>query len=286
MLLILGVVAVVSLGIYAVLIEPLLLLRVSRHKVVLSPDAADNPPLTISVLTDLHACWPWMGPKRIARIVKRANQHNPDVVALLGDYHTAMHPPFAKGLENASEWAAPLSGLKSKLGTFGVLGNHDWLEGGEEAKEALEQSHVTVLENEALRIATHGNSHIWIIGLGDQYGTTCDLQGEGRRDNLQLALSGVDDDKAPRILLAHEPDIFREAAEHVDLTISGHTHGGQVRVPFIGALTIPSRLGRKYAKGLFEENKSTLIVGSGLGCSGLPLRFFCPPELLLIEIYS
>ncbi len=162
---------------------------------------------------------------------------------------------------------------------------HDWLEGGEDAREALEASGVTVLENRAKRISARGNSNFWILGLDDQYGEACQLHGTGRRDDLEVALSQVKDDNAPRILLAHEPDIFPEAQKFVDLTVSGHTHGGQVRLPFIGALTIPSRLDRKFAKGAFEENGSTLIVGSGLGCSGFPIRFLCPPELLLIEIY-
>ncbi|MFS8183576.1 metallophosphoesterase [Pseudovibrio denitrificans] len=277
---------VVLLGIYAVFVEPWLPPKITQHKVVVSPDALGQKPLRVVVLTDLHACWPWMRPERIKRIVERANSLEPDLITLLGDFHTAMHPPFAKPLTAAADWAQPMERLKAPLGVFGVLGNHDWLEGGEEAREALEASGVTVLENKAQRVSTRGNSHVWIIGLDDQYGEACQLHGKGRRDDLEVALSQVEDDMAPRILLAHEPDIFLEAKKSVDLTLSGHTHGGQVRLPFIGALTIPSRLDRKYAKGAFEENGSTLIVSSGLGCSGLPIRFMCPPELLLIEIYA
>ncbi len=280
------IVFVGGLGFYAVFIEPLLSPKVTRHKVVVSPDALGQQPVRIAVLTDLHACWPWMRPKRISGIVDRVNGLEADIVALLGDYHTAMHPPFAKPLATASHWAQPMERLNAPLGAFGVLGNHDWLEGGEDARDALEAHGVTILENRALRVSTRGNSHIWLIGLGDQYGEACQIHGTGRRDDLEAALSQVEDDKAPRILLAHEPDIFPEAQEFVDLTVSGHTHGGQVRLPFVGALTIPSQLGRKYAKGAFEENGSNLIVGSGLGCSGLPIRFLCRPELLLVEIYA
>ncbi|KZL20106.1 putative metallophosphoesterase [Pseudovibrio axinellae] len=276
---------VVVLGMYAVFVEPLLLLKVVRHKVVKSPEALGQKPLKVAVITDLHACWPWMGPERITRIVTRVNELDADVVALLGDYHTGMHSPFAKPLETASAWAKPMSALRAPLGVLGVLGNHDWLEGGEEAREALEANGVTVLENRALRVSTRGNSHVWFIGLGDQYGKAEQLHGSGRRDDLDAALSLVEEDAALRVLLAHEPDIFVKSKDHVDVTISGHTHGGQVRLPFIGALTIPSRLDLKYARGAFEENESTLIVGSGLGCSGLPIRFLCPPEVLLIEIY-
>ncbi|MGG9999346.1 metallophosphoesterase [Pseudovibrio ascidiaceicola] len=280
------IIFIMLLGIYAVFVEPWLPPRITRHKVVVSPETLGQKPLQIVVMTDLHACWPWMRPERISRIVERVNSLEPDLIALLGDYHTAMHPPFAKPLASAAAWAQPMRHLKAPLGVFGVLGNHDWLEGGEDAREALEASGVTVLENRAQRVSTRGNSHVWLLGLDDQYGEACQLHGAGRRDDLEVALSQVEDDSAPRILLAHEPDIFLDAKKSVDLTVSGHTHGGQVRLPFIGALTIPSRLDRKYAKGAFEENGSTLIVGSGLGCSGLPIRFLCPPELLLIEIYA
>ncbi len=274
----------VLLGFYAVFVEPMMSPRVTRYTVPFSTDDFGQKPLKIAVLTDLHACWPWMERRRIKRIVKQMNGLGADMIALLGDYHSGMHPPFARPLASVDEWAHPMGSIKAPLGAFAVLGNHDWQEGGESAIAALQRQGVTVLENQAVRVPAHGNTHLWVIGLGDQYGKLCDLQGEDRRDDLELALSQVEDDGSPRLLLAHEPDILRDAEGRVDLILSGHTHGGQVRLPFIGALTIPSFLDRKYAKGVFEENETTLIVGSGLGCSSLPLRFLCPPELLLIEI--
>lgn len=148
------IVFVGGLGFYAVFIEPLLSPKVTRHKIVVSPDALGQQPVRIAVLTDLHACWPWMRPKRISGIVDRVNGLEADIVALLGDYHTAMHPPFAKPLATASHWAQPMERLNAPLGAFGVLGNHDWIEGGEDARDALEAHGVTILENRAAGLNT------------------------------------------------------------------------------------------------------------------------------------
>ncbi len=116
------IIFIVLLGIYAVFVEPWLPPRITRHKIVVSPEASGQKPILIVVMTDLHACWPWMRPERIMRIVKQVNSLEPDLVALLGDYHTAMHPPFAKPLASAVEWAWPMQHLKAPLGAFGVLG--------------------------------------------------------------------------------------------------------------------------------------------------------------------
>jgi len=141
-----------------------------------------------------------------------------------------------------------------------------------------------VLENTAVRLAKDGKP-FWLLGLGDQCGLGGTTDSGTGQDDLPGTLAQIDDD-APAILLAHEPDIFADAPERIALTISGHTHGGQVRIPGYGALVVPSRYGRRYVYGHIVEDHRHLVVSAGLGTSGLPVRFGTPPEIVVITMGS
>jgi predicted MPP superfamily phosphohydrolase len=109
-------------------------------------------------------------------------------------------------------------------------------------------------------------------------------KGHRHADDLPGTLKKIRDKSNPVILLAHEPDIFPEVPERVSLTLCGHTHGGQVALPFIGRPVVPSRYGDRYAYGHIVEDGRHLIVSGGLGCSGIPVRFGVPPEIVVIDI--
>ena len=279
---------------YAFGLEPLRL-RVQRY--ALSIDGWSGPPLSIAALSDIHACLPWMAPERITRIVETTHALAPDLIVLLGDY-SASHR-FVTGPLNSGEWAGALAQLKAPLGVFAILGNHDWWTdhdaqrrggGPTFSHRALANAGVPVLENDAVRLV-HDKQPFWVAGLGDQIALLPGLRWKRPRmrgvDDLPGTLARVTD-SAPVILLAHEPDIFPRVPGRVSVTLSGHTHGGQIRV-FGYSPVVPSRFGNRYAYGHVMERSSSgdikhLIVSGGLGCSIVPVRFGLPPEITLVTL--
>ncbi len=255
---------------------------VTRYAPAVPGFPALRRPLRIVALADIHACEPWMPVGRSGEIVAAANRLDPDVVVLLGDYVSAI-VGWRAGVIPMRDWAAALAGLRAPLGVFAVLGNHDWREGGEEARAALEGAGIPVLDNDARLLAPGEAPPFWLAGLADQRAVK---RGFGRftgHDDLGGTLARIADD-APAILLAHEPDIFPKVPARVSLTLSGHTHGGQCVFPVVGPLVVPSRYWRRYAYGHIVEDGRHLIVSGGLGYSGLPIRFGRPPEIVVVEL--
>jgi predicted MPP superfamily phosphohydrolase len=257
--------------------------------------------LRLAVIADLHACDPWMSLDRIRAIVHATNELDADAILLLGDYVVGSRlRDYGRKIPHEA-WAAELAALKAPHGVHAVLGNHDWWDSDEAQHDmsgplpvrvALERVGIPVYENTATRLAKNGQG-FWIAGLGDQWAfflrkhRTQRLR-EGRVprfvgvDDLPATMAAVSGDD-PVILMAHEPDIFPEVPARVSLTISGHTHGGQVRVlgytPFV-----PSRYGRRYAYGHVVENDRHLVVSGGLGCSSAPVRIGVPPEIVVVDV--
>ncbi len=233
-----------------------------------------DKPLRIAVLADIHAVEPWMPLSRIDEIVRETNALKPDLVLHLGDYVQGIPRPFRRGAVPISEWSAALAKLEAPLGAYAVLGNHDWSNNPVGIRRALSENGIPVLENEARKINTANGLEFWLAGLGDQI---------ARRNDLGKTMRALTDD-APAILLAHEPDIFPQVPERVSLTLCGHTHGGQVRFPLLGAPVVPSRFGQRYAYGHIVEDNRHLVVSGGLGCTFLPVRFGVPPEIVMLEL--
>jgi predicted MPP superfamily phosphohydrolase len=283
-----GFAALMSLGAYAVA-EPTLRLRVQRYALT-PPGWTPGLRLRVALLADLHACEPWMRVERIAAICDAANALEPDIVLLLGDYVSGMRIMTAHIPQDV--WARELAKLRAPLGVHAVLGNHDWWEdrdaqrqggGMPAAGRALQGVGIPVYSNRAVRLEKEGQA-FWLAGIEDQRALIGRRGGTGPTglDDLPATLRQVHDN-APVILMAHEPDIFPDVPSRVSLTLSGHTHGGQVRL--LGfAPTVPSRYGGRYAYGHIEEGGGHLIVSGGLGCSSLPIRFGVPPEINLIEL--
>ncbi|KGM48879.1 metallophosphoesterase [Pseudooceanicola atlanticus] len=276
------------LAAYGFFVEPALRMTVRRWRIS-PPGWRRGHQLRIAVLADLHMGEPHVGLGRLRRIVARVNAMEPDLVLILGDL-VAGHR-FVTAQVPVAETAKVLAGLKGRLGVFAVLGNHDWWDdltaqkrghGPVLAQMSLEDHGIPVLENRALRLDTAGGD-VWLAGLGDQLAL---VRGGGRFDgvdDLPGTLAQIPDDGAPVILMAHEPDIFPEVPERVALTLSGHTHGGQVRL-FGWSPVVPSRYGNRYAYGHVREGARDLVVSGGIGCSILPVRFGVVPEITVIEL--
>ena len=272
--------------------------KVTRYRLT-PPGWPADLPLRIAVVADIHACEPWMGLERIRRIVDETNALRADIILLLGDFpagHALLR--FSTKLEGR-EWAGELRRLAAPLGVHAVLGNHDWWEerlvqyrrgGPTPAHRALGDVGIPVLENDAVRIAHRGQA-FWLAGLGDQW-AFWPRDRNWRQAGRKIPYEGIDDlpatmakitDDAPVILMAHEPDIFPNVPKRVSLTLSGHTHGGQVTVAGL-APVVPSRFGMRYVYGHKIEDGRHLIVSAGLGCSGFPIRFGSPPEIVEITL--
>lgn len=250
--------------------------------------------LKLAVLADLHACRPWMDVDRIEGIVAKVNAMNADCVLLLGDYVAGMRLSRYAAPVAHRDWAGALGQLRAPLGVHAVLGNHDWWEDPEVQRRragptrsglALQHAGITLHENTSIRLEKDGKP-FWIAGLGDQWAFFKAKRPRRRiydgMDDLAGTLALVTDD-APVVLMAHEPDIFHKVPDRVALTVAGHTHGGQVRI-FGYAPVVPSKFGARYVYGHIVEEGRNLIVSGGLGCSGLPVRFGSPPEIVMIEL--
>ena len=279
-----------SLGGYAFGFEPYYRLSATHYQ--LTP--AGWPPglkLRICALADIHAVDPGMSLDRIKQIVAAANALNPDLTVLLGDYSRGRTHGWSIP---AIHWAPVLAGLRAPLGVHAILGNHDWWDdkvaqlagqGPTLAGTALRANGIPVYHNSAVRLLKDGRP-FWLAGLADQIALLPSRRA-GRKyvtgfADLQGTLAQTHADE-PVILLAHEPDIFAQVPARVSLTLSGHTHGGQVRVLGYSPV-VPSRYGNRYAYGHIREAGRDLIVSGGLGCSIIPVRLGVPPEIVVVDL--
>jgi predicted MPP superfamily phosphohydrolase len=214
----------------------------------------------------------------IRKAIEIVNGLNPDLIALTGDFVTI--PPLADyinvakyGARAAEPCCDLLTQLRSRLGNFAILGNHDTDSDAPRVIDALQSRGITLLENRSIPIEQAGK-RFWLAGVKDA------LVG---KPDLTSTLAQVPSDE-PVVLMAHEPDYADEAAKHaVDLQLSGHSHGGQVRLPIIGAPFLPD-MARKYPWGLYRVGAMTLYTNSGLGTIRVPVRIGAPPEVTLFTL--
>ncbi len=269
-----------ALGSYAFAVEPRFRLVVTEWDLPTARWTYDRP-LRIVIVTDIHACRPWMPPERIKEIVEEANRLEGDIILVLGDFTSGLGERFRTGRVTADEWGPPLADLHAPLGVHAILGNHDWWSDPEAVKAALAAAGIPVYQNRAVKIG--GETPFWLAGTDS---IVAHPIGHGHfrgADDLPATLAQLTDD-APAIHMAHEPDLFVHVPGRFAVTLSGHTHGGQVRLPFLGRPVVPSSYGQRFAYGHVREKGRDLIVSAGLGCSILPVRFGVPPEITVVTL--
>lgn len=255
-------IVIIILGVWAFLIEPSIL-KVS----IINLKNNHLKGLKVVFIGDLHVK-PYQK-KHLKNIVKKISEQHPDLILCIGDFVSGHKKSQSLSIEEITQ---ELSVLKPKYGFYTTLGNHDWWQGGENIEKVLEESGIIVLGNENITININ-DKKLCIAGIED------------------LSTKGVDIEKAlknihqPSILLSHSPDVFPliNKQNKIDLVLAGHTHGGQVRFPFIGPLIVPSDYGNKYAQGLIEESNHIMFVTKGIGTSIIPVRFNCTPEIVVIN---
>jgi predicted MPP superfamily phosphohydrolase len=223
--------------------------------------AAPARTLRLAVLSDTHLGF-YKGEAWLASVIERIKKESPDAVLLAGDVVSS-----PEGIEQLGPWR----GIEPPLGKFAALGNWDYHVGAVEIRRALGSQGVQTLINRSVEVGG-----LRLVGIDSViYG----------RPQWDKALADVEDGE-PVVVLAHDPDAALWAAHFgADLTIAGHTHGGQLRLPWRGPVgDVPTRLGRAYDEGLFDFYGSKLLITSGVGESGVRARLFNPPEIILLEV--
>lgn len=225
-------------------------------------------PVRLVLMSDIHVAGPDMPPHRLARIVERVNRLQPDLVLIAGDFVSDKRS--RSRTYSVTDAVAPLRKLKARLGVIAVLGNHDHWRDAQAMRWQLRRAGLRVLDNDAVRTGP-----LTIGGVDDPF---------TGHDQLARTIRMMRAKPPPYILLSHSPDIFPGVPDDVSLTLAGHTHCGQIRLPWIGAVSTMSAYGERYACGMVKEQGRTLIVSAGLGTSILPIRLGAPPDLWAIEL--
>jgi uncharacterized protein len=251
---------------------------VSKRDVALRGLSADFEGMRIAQVSDIHMD-SFTEPFFMRQVIERINQLKPDAVFLTGDFVTSGQWPNSDSHEAAWECAGILKGLECKS-VHAILGNHDVSVGAETVEAALRSSGISVLRNTFLPIE-RGGGRMWLAGLDDPLAGHPDLDA-AIPDNIRNLPN------EPVVLLCHGPDYATRVRSHaagqaVDLMLSGHTHGGQIRLPLIGALVLPP-MGKRFVEGWFQLGSMGLYVNRGIGTIGVPFRLDCPPEITLFTL--
>ena len=228
---------------------------------------------TVAVLSDFHYD-PYFSIHPLRAAIAMVNRLHPDMIALTGDFVSMPHVgDDAKAAFAAEPCAQLLRQMSAPHGLWAVLGNHDDGTDPEHVTRALKAQNIEVLANQSEPIEQDG-ARFWLAGVNDVLSGTADLS---------KTMHGVPAGEAV-ILLAHEPDFADEASHYpIDLQLSGHSHGGQIRIPLLPPLYLPE-LAKKYFWGTYRVGALTLHTSAGLGTIGVPMRLNCPPEITMLTL--
>jgi uncharacterized protein len=258
-----GCVALAALGTGAALRQRP---RLRAREIAISGLPRDFDGYRVAQISDLH-CGPFAAESRVERWVAAVNLLEADLVAVTGDL-------IASGTGYVDTVATALGKLRARDGVYACMGNHDYFTDGDHVAEALEGAGLTLLRNRGVQVR-RGAGMIFVAGVDDTW---------TRRNDLERTLA----DRPPEtavVLLAHDPALFPEAAARgVQLTLSGHTHGGQVAVPFFSHRFNLAKVLTRFTTDLYRLGASTLYVNRGLGTTGVPVRLAVAPEIALLTL--
>lgn len=262
-----AIVFVLAFAVHSLWIEPRRLV-VTEYAL---PVEGLSEEIRMVVIADPQPSGPHWPAERVQEAMLRANALEGDIVLLLGDYVSTVG--LSTSFTDPVDTVAAMGQLTAPMGVFAVLGNHDWNWDAARMRSLLQEQGIDVLEDRAV-LARAGDKALWIAGLNDTATRRFDLVGT-------LAQT---DGTAPAILLSHSPDVFPDVPARVDVTLAGHTHGGQVYIPGLRRPIVPSQYGDRYAYGHIVEHGQNLIVSGGIGTAILPIRFLTPPELVVVTL--
>ncbi len=236
-----------------------------------TPNWVGMKPLRMVLIGDLHVSPGEKSLAKLRRIVSDANALDPDLTLLLGDYMNGRIKHQSAPYEIIAD---ELSKLHAKLGVYAVMGNHEVWHGQEKIIAAFEKHNIPTLENKYITLKFHGEEFN-LVGVSDY---------RSNRRVIWEKFMPPKSDKRPIVMFTHNPDIFPQLDRPIAVLSAGHTHGGQVRLPKIGPLLIPSQYGRKYDYGVKEEEGNQMYITSGAGSSVFALRYNCPQEIVLMTL--
>ncbi|MCR5260781.1 MAG: metallophosphoesterase, partial [Candidatus Gastranaerophilales bacterium] len=222
----------------------------------------------IGVISDLHIGTYRVNQKKLQKTVRTINAEKPDLIVLLGDLDAKS---ITQKKYSEDEIAKIFSELKAKDGVIAILGNHDF-DPPNVVKNIYQKAKIPVLENTET-IITHNGKKIQVVGLKDWW------------HNKYNPNDFMQNRNYPVIVLSHNPDVFPKIPSYVSITLSGHTHGGEIYLPLLGSPFVPSEYGQRYRKGRIIENGQYLYVSGGVA-SLSRLRFLNPPEIAVITMYA
>jgi len=258
---------------YGYLMEPNLI-KVETIRLRLPRLSGKFSGFRLAQISDIHMGG-WMNGERFQHVVDLILAEEPDVLLITGDFVIG-HDPGSISEQTIRDLTAGLAGLADSFPTFAVLGNHDYWTGAGRIRQVLSDSGITDLTNTAFTLE-RGEECLHLCGVDDLW------EGDPRLDQVIAKLA----DDSAAILLAHEPDFADASAAtgRFDLQLSGHTHGGQVVLPFVGPPILPY-LGRKYPSGIYRVGEMVQYTNRGVGMARLPVRINCPPEITVFVLES
>jgi predicted MPP superfamily phosphohydrolase len=231
------------------------------HRFEVNHPKWSGPRLRIALLTDLHV-HPRMSAAYYQRVLEVAEQTQPDLAVFTGDFVANQDC-----IPRLRQVLRPIAATE----TFAVLGNHDYWTNPEAISSAVKAAGLRLLRDESVTVAVKGNTTT-VTGYDYPWGTKEQAIPPSQGDRLHLVLS-------------HTPDnIYRLAQSHADIVFSGHYHAGQIRLPLLGPIVVPSVYGRRFDQGHFVVNGTHLFVASGIGASNPMLRIYCRPEIVVVDI--
>lgn len=254
------------------IVEPYFMLELDDREVELDSWPENLNGLKVAVVGDFHA---GAGPcelSRIRRAVAATNEMKADIILLVGDF---VNSSFYMTNAEPEAYAKELSALKAPLGVYAIMGNHDARYGVKKVFEILRMAKIKILSDSGALVKSP-RGDFYVAGLSDYYSNEYSYT-----KAFKNRPKGV-----PIILLAHTPSLFNEIPKEVSITLSGHTHGGQIKIPYRGALFSNNVLGNDFAEGLVSRDGKTIYITRGLGTSRIPFRFMCPPQISLLKLYK
>lgn len=262
-------IALMLISFDALLIEPNVFLSNTRQLDIPNWNKDLNG-FKVALISDVHLGTRFVDMKKLNEIVNVTNKNNPDLVVICGDLDAKA---IAKKNYSTTEVANSLKNLKAKYGVVAIMGNHDY-EMANIIYEIYQKAGIKLLKNQDYFINVN-NEKIRIVGLEDLW----------FRNVNPIEVIGEENKNVPTIVLAHNPDYFPQIPKSTSITLSGHTHGGEIVFPFVGSFIVPSKYGNRYRNGHIIEDNKHLFVSRGVATLGYG-RFIAPAEINFLELYS